>query len=177
MDKRQHLRRLLSSISDESDEEDSLPQHSTSKEPNEKSDFRKLLIKSVCLLVVLAVACGLSFWAGTCVPTRQLAVDGVCAKHTNQWCKKFTSTNLRYSNSTKFIAPLFRDVAVRYEGKEFNGSFMNENIYRQVGSPEVDKAWEDLGVNCEYEDTIEAQVVYLTVDRSSWCYFVRGWSS
>ena len=25
---------------------------------------------------------------------------------------------------------------------------MHENIYRQVGSPEVDKAWEDLGVDC-----------------------------
>ncbi|PON22126.1 hypothetical protein TGAM01_v209000 [Trichoderma gamsii] len=34
---------------------------------------------------------------------------------------------------------------------------MHENIYRQVGSPEVDKAWEDLGVNyragvISYED-------------------------
>lgn len=27
---------------------------------------------------------------------------------------------------------------------------MNENIYRKVGSPEVDKAWEDLGSDCNY---------------------------
>lgn len=53
---------------------------------------------------------------------------------------------------------------------------MNEDIYRQVGSPEVDKAWEDLGVDCEYDDAIEAQVVFLTVYRSSWCYLIRGWS-
>lgn len=85
--------------------------------------------------------------------------------------------NLRYSNSTIFVAPLVRDVAIQYKPKEFNGSFMNENIYRQVGSPEVDKAWEDLGVNCEYEVIIETQVVYLTISRSSWCYLIRRWSS
>jgi hypothetical protein len=27
---------------------------------------------------------------------------------------------------------------------------MNENIYRQVGSPEVDAAWEALGVDCKF---------------------------
>lgn len=27
---------------------------------------------------------------------------------------------------------------------------MNEDIYRKVGSPEVDKAWEDLGSDCNY---------------------------
>jgi hypothetical protein len=177
MDKRQHLRRLLSSISDESDEEDSLPQHSTSRGPNKKSGFCKNLLKSVCVLFALAVACGLSFWAGTCVPTRQRTIDDVCANHTNKWCKKFTSTNLWDSNNTKFIAPLVRDVAIQYKSKEFNGSFMHENIYRQVGSPEVDKAWEDLGVNCEYQDTIEAQLMYLSVYRSCWGYLIRRWSS
>lgn len=173
MDKRQHLRRLLSSILDESDEEGSLPPHSVGKERIEKTSFRKDFIKSICVLIVLAVACGLSFWAGTRVSTLQPTIDGVCARHTNQWCKKFWSTNFRYSNNMEFIAPLVRDVAIRYEGKEFNGSFMNENIFRQVGSPEVDKAWEDLGVNCEYEDTIQSQEMYLTVDRSSWHYLIR----
>lgn len=155
MDKRQHLRRLLSSISDESDEEDRLPRHSTSKEHNERSDFRKLVTKSACMLFVLVVACGLSFWVGTNIADRQPTLDGVCAKYTNHWCKISRSIGLRYSNSTKIIAPLVRDIAIRYEDKEFNGSFMNENIYRQAGSPEVDKAWEDLGVNCEYNGTIK----------------------
>lgn len=171
MDKRQHLRRLLSSISDESDEEDSLPRHSTSKEQNERSNFCKLLKRSACMLVVLAAACGFSFWAGTYMSARQPSLDGVCAKYTNHWCKRPRSTNLRYSNSTKIIAPLVRDVAIRYEDKEFNGSFMNESIYRQAGSPEVDKAWEDLGVNCEYKGTVKFKW-YLIVDRSSWCYLV-----
>ncbi|EHK49327.1 hypothetical protein TRIATDRAFT_49480 [Trichoderma atroviride IMI 206040] len=153
MDKRQHLRRLLSSISDESDEEDSLPQHSTSGVLNKKSDFCKLLKKSFCVFLVLAVACGLSFWAGTCVSRRQPTLDGVCAKHTNQW------------------SPLVRDVAIQYDGKEFNGSFMNENIYRQVGSPEVDKAWEDLGVNyragvISYEDGLASGLEASFVQRA-----------
>ncbi|KAH8129504.1 hypothetical protein ACSS6W_002068 [Trichoderma asperelloides] len=139
MDKRQHLRRLLSSISDGSDEEDSFLQHSTSEKPNKKSDVHKPLLKSVCVLFILMVACGLSFLAGTWVPTRHPTIDGACAKHTNRW------------------SPLIRDVEIRYTSKEFNGSFMNENIYRQEGSPEVDEAWEDLGVDyragvISYED-------------------------
>ena len=44
---------------------------------------------------------------------------------------------------------MLRDVGIRYEWKSFNGSFMHENIYRQVGSPEVDAAWEALGVDCK----------------------------
>jgi hypothetical protein len=59
------------------------------------------------------------------------------------------STNSSHSNRNEIIAPLIRDVSIEYNDKEFNGSFMNENIYRQVGSPEVDRAWEDLGVNCK----------------------------
>ena len=31
----------------------------------------------------------------------------------------------------------------------FNGSFMKENIYRQAGSPEVDAAWQALGIDCK----------------------------
>jgi hypothetical protein len=45
---------------------------------------------------------------------------------------------------------VLRDVGIRYEWKEFNGSFMQENIYRKAGSPEVDAAWEALGVDCEF---------------------------
>lgn len=37
--------------------------------------------------------------------------------------------------------------------KSFNGSFMAETIYRKEASPEVDKAWEDLGVDCKCSPT------------------------
>ena len=47
------------------------------------------------------------------------------------------------------IAPVLRDVDIKYQPTEFNGAFMKEDIYRQEGSDEVDKAWEALGVNCK----------------------------
>jgi hypothetical protein len=46
-------------------------------------------------------------------------------------------------------APVLTEVGVKYAWKTFNGTFMKENIYRQAGSPEVDTAWEALGVDCE----------------------------
>lgn len=47
------------------------------------------------------------------------------------------------------IAPVLRDVSIKYGPTEFNGSFMKEEIYRKEGSAEVDAAWEALGVNCK----------------------------
>lgn len=46
-------------------------------------------------------------------------------------------------------APLLKDVDVQYEMKTFNGSFKAENVYRQAAGPEVDAAWEALGVDCK----------------------------
>jgi hypothetical protein len=49
---------------------------------------------------------------------------------------------------------------------------MHENIYRQVGSPEVDKAWEDLGVDyragvISYEDGLASGLTPSYVQRAS----------
>ena len=49
-------------------------------------------------------------------------------------------------------APLLRDVPIKYIYKEFNGSFLEEDVYRKVGSAEVDEAWEALGSACEYTE-------------------------
>jgi hypothetical protein len=46
-------------------------------------------------------------------------------------------------------APLLEDINIQYGSIPFNGSFMQENIYRRKGSPEVDAAWEAMGVNCK----------------------------
>lgn len=46
-------------------------------------------------------------------------------------------------------SPVERDVPIEYHTQQFNGSLMMENVYRLPGSPEVDAAWEALGVNCE----------------------------
>lgn len=45
-------------------------------------------------------------------------------------------------------APLRKDVDISYDAVRFNGSLLKENIFRQPAGPEVDKAWESLGVNC-----------------------------
>lgn len=49
-----------------------------------------------------------------------------------------------------WAAPLLDDVEIKYAFKEFDGNFMDENIYRQNGSSEVDAAWEALGVDCTF---------------------------
>ncbi|EGR52961.1 uncharacterized protein TRIREDRAFT_53824 [Trichoderma reesei QM6a] len=128
MAREHHLRRLLSSISDDSDDEEgSLPQHTSKEKPTEKPHALRLLVKPCSFLLVLLTTCVISFWAGLRAHDRQANVDILCAKHTNRW------------------SPLVRDVPIKYTYQEFNGSFLKENIYRNVGSAEVDKAWEDLG--------------------------------
>ncbi|KAM0330146.1 hypothetical protein ACHAQA_004319 [Verticillium albo-atrum] len=66
---------------------------------------------------------------GAHLATRPSRLDASCAAHTAQW------------------SPVLRDVDVTYSTTHFNGSFLEENIYRQAGSPEVDAAWEALGVD------------------------------
>jgi hypothetical protein len=60
-------------------------------------------------------------------------------------CFKFTRSD--FAPST---APLLDNMDVSYHVEKFDGRFVNENIYRQVGSPEVDAAWEALGVGCKW---------------------------
>jgi hypothetical protein len=40
-------------------------------------------------------------------------------------------------------------IGVTYDTREFNGSLLKENIFRQDASPDVDAAWEALGANCQ----------------------------
>lgn len=44
-------------------------------------------------------------------------------------------------------SPLLHDLDISLSNRHFNGSLMHENVYRQPGSPEVDAAWEALGVD------------------------------
>lgn len=46
-------------------------------------------------------------------------------------------------------APVGNSVDTAYQRVQFDGSFMTENIFRKDGSPEVDEAWEALGIDCE----------------------------
>lgn len=55
---------------------------------------------------------------------------------------------LRNSVLTSEIAPVIEEVKIKYAATDFNGSFMKQDVYRLPGSPEVDAAWDALGVNC-----------------------------
>jgi hypothetical protein len=54
-----------------------------------------------------------------------------------------------FEKSDEFAAPVIKDAGIEYSVNNFNGSFFKEGIYRQLGSPEVDAAWEALGVDCK----------------------------
>ncbi|KUJ19253.1 uncharacterized protein LY89DRAFT_731660 [Mollisia scopiformis] len=58
--------------------------------------------------------------------------------------------NIPFGGNDNFIfvcTPVLDDIPLTYTLTQFNGSFLNENIYRQAASPEVDSAWEALGIN------------------------------
>ncbi|KEF63821.1 uncharacterized protein A1O9_01799 [Exophiala aquamarina CBS 119918] len=55
--------------------------------------------------------------------------DSVCTAHVSQ------------------NTPLLNQIDLSYNVIRFDGSFLKENIYRQQGRPDVDEAWEALGVN------------------------------
>ncbi|KAF1938481.1 hypothetical protein EJ02DRAFT_425704 [Clathrospora elynae] len=44
-------------------------------------------------------------------------------------------------------SPVVKEVKPNWHTKLFNGSFLHQNIYRQSAGPEVDAAWDALGVN------------------------------
>lgn len=91
-----------------------------------------------------------SAWAGMHLQS-QRSLDYTCAEHTTKWCKlSILIIHLERRMLIKCIAaPIIRDVPIEYKLHAFNGSFMDENIYRRPGSDEVDAAWEALGVNCK----------------------------
>ncbi|USP80641.1 hypothetical protein yc1106_07915 [Curvularia clavata] len=45
------------------------------------------------------------------------------------------------------FSPVVRDVKPNWHTQTFNGSFLHQNIYRQAAGPEVDAAWDALGIN------------------------------
>ncbi|KAH8422512.1 uncharacterized protein LDX57_000266 [Aspergillus melleus] len=44
-------------------------------------------------------------------------------------------------------SPVISNVGISYHQEQFNGSFLNENIYRKDAGPEVDAAWKSLGAD------------------------------
>lgn len=74
--------------------------------------------------LVTAVASG---WLAS--SWRPFNADGFCARHTSHY------------------SPLLNDVDIKYSMVDYNGSFFHPTVYRGDPSPEVDAAWEALGVD------------------------------
>lgn len=75
--------------------------------------------------------------------------DDICSHHVAQYCEPGLLPSEKYTY-LPVTAPLFKDVDVKYNVTQFDGTFIHENIYRQNASPEVDAAWEALGTDCIY---------------------------
>lgn len=63
-------------------------------------------------------------------------------------------------------APVVKEVMPNWHTTLFNGSFLHENVYRQSASPEVDNAWEALGVNCRASELSVRSLLTRSLDRS-----------
>ncbi|KAJ5301974.1 hypothetical protein PENANT_c057G02157 [Penicillium antarcticum] len=82
-----------------------------------------IILLQICVLGFLfLVGCVFGFyWRGD--------LNSLCSRHVSQY------------------STVMREVGIEYNLQEFNGSLLNENIFRQDAGPEVDAAWESLGVN------------------------------
>ena len=101
----------------------------TSSEPLISTRPRRSFSTTSTLLLVFL--CGVAGSLAGLLLGRQIPgdLDAVCTAHTS-----------KYSIMTE-------DIPITYHTQRFNGSFEKENIYRGDASPEVDAAWDALGVN------------------------------
>ncbi|KAJ0103755.1 hypothetical protein J7T55_001374 [Diaporthe amygdali] len=96
---------------------------------HDRHSSRTIQRKHIILIVLLAIV---SHLASGCVGfyyNKGPNLDAACSSYTTQY------------------SPLLEEVGIKYDFIQYNGSFLEETIYRQRGSPEVDDAWEALGVN------------------------------
>lgn len=51
------------------------------------------------------------------------------------------------AQTSRYNSPVLKDVDLSFQNVQFNGSLFKENIFRGQASPEVDEAWQSLGVD------------------------------
>ncbi|ETN46997.1 uncharacterized protein HMPREF1541_01187 [Cyphellophora europaea CBS 101466] len=78
----------------------------------------------------------------------------------------FSKDSLCAAHTTQYTPPILSDVSIEYSSVDYNGSFLQENIYRRPASPEVDAAWEALGVNYRGIRVPEDQAVAAGISKS-----------
>lgn len=99
---------------------------------------------SVATLIAISILLGATIG----VNARQGDLDEVCLRHTSWECRSSSpGVLLRMTDCSS--APLTPDVHISWKSIQFNGSLLKETPFRQSAGPEVDTAWESLGVNCE----------------------------
>ncbi|KZM24528.1 uncharacterized protein EKO05_0008690 [Ascochyta rabiei] len=88
----------------------------------------QVALKTLVICSVVYLSAG--FWIALSVRKTHMVTDAdaFCMSHISQY------------------SPVVKDVEPGWHTKQFNGSFLHENVYRQSAGPEVDAAWEALGV-------------------------------
>ncbi|RII24742.1 hypothetical protein CUC08_Gglean011754 [Alternaria sp. MG1] len=128
--------RLLQRDSESHDDDTLLPGSSSSTSLTLKSQANERSSRDVQVAVRTLIACtivyvGAAMWIAFTVNGSNLITDpdDFCIHHVS-----------RYS-------PVVRDVQPNWHTQLFNGSFLHQNAFRQPAGPEVDAAWDALGVN------------------------------
>ncbi|KAL2819571.1 hypothetical protein BDW59DRAFT_181645 [Aspergillus cavernicola] len=80
-------------------------------------------------LGLLSLTTALSCLVGLFIEFQSQDLDQICSRHVSHY------------------SPVLSNVPIMYHQQRFNGSLLKENIFRQDAGPEVDAAWEALGVN------------------------------
>ncbi|KAB5585655.1 hypothetical protein GE09DRAFT_1071466 [Coniochaeta sp. 2T2.1] len=94
--------------------------------------------------------------------------SGLLGAYLGHRTKDLDSTCAAY---TTHYSPVLKDTGIKYSAVKFNGTFMKEDVYRQTGSPEVDAAWEALGVDYRagvipYDEGLRSGLTSAHVQRS-----------
>lgn len=111
------------------------------------TDARSTRQPSFPLRLAVSIMACLFCWAMGIWTARLWMKDHYCIRRSSMNC----TSNLTSSKGIFVLmgsAPIIEEVHISLSIKRFNGSFFNESIFRKDASPEVDLAWEALGVNC-----------------------------
>ncbi|KAL1890126.1 hypothetical protein Sste5346_008419 [Sporothrix stenoceras] len=95
---------------------------------------------------------GSARWKRACIVIAVLAVTNVSSLIMGALAGRFSAYGPRHLDTqcaahTTQYSPLLDDVNIHYAPVKFNGSFLEETVYRRPGAPDVDAAWEALGVD------------------------------
>ncbi|MCJ1355541.1 MAG: hypothetical protein MMC33_005533 [Icmadophila ericetorum] len=88
--------------------------------------------KHLVIAILLLIASIASTVIGVIIGQRfPINLDAICTRHTSKY------------------SPILDENIISYDVVQFDGRFIDENVYRQAGGLEVDAAWEALGVGCK----------------------------